>query len=51
MKAIERLKKKGICPDCSKKANKCKCEYKEIYIILKISDILKELKKGEEDEK
>jgi len=44
---IEKLKKKGQCPDCNKKANKCKCEFKELYITLKINDILKELKSQE----
>lgn len=42
---IKILKKKGQCPDCDKKADKCKCKFKELYITIKINDLRKTLLK------
>lgn len=45
---IKELKKKGVCPDCNKKGNKCTCNFKELYLTIKIKDLEAVLSGGEE---
>ncbi len=45
MDIIEELLKKGMCPDCNKRGNECGCDFKELYITLKINDLKKVIKK------
>lgn len=38
---IEEVLKKGQCPDCSEKGDKCKCKFKELFITIKRNDLKK----------
>ena len=42
---IKEVLKKGNCPDCNKKADKCKCNFPELYVTVKINNLRKILQK------
>ena len=42
-KVLKDILKKGLCPDCDKKANECNCGFKELYATFKINDLKKAL--------
>ena len=38
-KILKEVLKDGQCPDCSKKVDKCDCDFKELYVTLKIKKV------------